>query len=241
MAVVLISISGCGAPLQGTGSLGASGSPTPLQDHELTDAADTALAQAILLGPTGLPSGWRLVGRRDYTVADLSPSPCLANFPGYVAGAVASYSYRYDPKTNYELGHLAVEVRITDSVADAQQQLNLLNSAAATTASATTCWLQGYRTNLANSVGAENVLAGGQILVGKTRVASLPGWTLSASVPYRFANANKIEYLDDIRIQKGQIVARLLFKTCCQPFPYASLEAPAVAAVATRIASASGS
>jgi hypothetical protein len=237
----MVSISACGTPVQGTGSLDGSASATPVEHHALANAADTALAQTILLGASGLPSGWTLVGRRDYTVADLSASPCLANFPGYVAGAVASYSYHLDPKTNYEQGHLAVEVRITDGVADAQQQLNLLNSAAATTASAKACWLDGYRTNLARAVGVENVLAGGLILAGKPRVSSLPGWTLSASVPYRFGNANKIEYLDDIRIQKGRIVVRLLFKTCCQPFPYASQEAPAVEAVAKRIASASTS
>jgi hypothetical protein len=186
-----------------------------------------------------LPAGWTLVDQLDYAVADLPTRFCMTGYPGYVAGTGAGYSYLLDPKTNNEQGHLDADIKVTNSEADAQRQWVMLNSADANTASVNQCYVDGYRSIIAQAVGANSLLPGAQLLPRGTPPGALQGLIVRASVPYRFLNSNKVMYFDDIRVQKGRFVARFLFMTCCKAFNYATDEQPAVDAVAKRLASAS--
>ena len=236
---LLLTMSACGASIQGSISNPTATPSAPIR-HELANPTDTALARTVLLRPSELPAGWTPVGQEDDTAADLTNNRfCVSDYPAYVAGSFIAYSFRLDPKTNYEQGHLAVWIRMTDSDADAQRQLDLLSSPKADTAAANQCWLEGYKTLIAEAVGPDNLLPGPELLPKRTLTSPLSGLILRASVPYRFLNADKVIYFDDIRIQKGRIVARLLFQTCCKPFSYAPDEAPEVEAVAKRMVSAS--
>ena len=84
----------------------------------------------------------------------------------------------------------------------------------------------------------DNLLPGAELLPRATPTVSLQGLTIKASVPFRTAGGDKVMYVDDIRIQKGRIVARLLFMTCCKPFDYKTVEGPFVNAAAKRLESA---
>jgi hypothetical protein len=235
---IVMTLSACGGTIPDTASH-QSASPTPQSRHEPANAKDTALARSLLLRPSELPSGWTLFSQDDYTAADLSTHFCLSHYPGYVAGSSVDYGFHLDPKGQGGQGQLGMDIRITNSEADAQTQLQLLRSPDANTTTAAQCVLEGYQTSIGRSVGFPNLLPGAELLPASTPPGSLPGITMRAKVPYRLFNANKIMYVDDIRIQKGRIVARFFFMTCCEAFDYASDEAPAVDAVARRMAEAS--
>lgn len=240
LLLLIGSLSGCGGTVGGTaGDQNQSATPTAPVRHQPGNAADTALARSALLRPSELPAGWTLVGQVDDTAADLPSNFCLAGFPGYVAASTADYSYHLDPKTNNEQGHLEADIRITNSQADAQRQLVMLNSADANTNSVKQCYVESYRSVIAQAIGADSLLQGAQVLSKAAPPGSLQGLIVRASVPYRFLNSNKVMYFDDIRIQKGRFVAKFLFMTCCQAFDYAIDEQSAVEAAAKRIASAS--
>src|SRR2546428_4819692 len=125
---LLLTMSACGASIQGSISNPTATPSAPIR-HELANPTDTALARTVLLRPSELPAGWTPVGQEDDTAADLTNNRfCVSDYPAYVAGSFIACSFRLDPKTNYEQGHLAAWIRMTDSDADAQRQLDLLSS-----------------------------------------------------------------------------------------------------------------
>lgn len=205
--------------------------------HLLGNALDTALARSILLKPSDLSAGWARLAEDDYSADSLPTQFCLTDFPGYVAGASADYGFNVDPNGKGLAGQLEVDVKITNSEAEAKKQLDRLRSMDSLTGPATQCFLEGYRGLVARAVGLDSLLPGSQLLPRATPAAALQGLTMKASVPYRLGG-DKTMYIDDVRIQKGRIVARLIFVTCCKPFDYATVEGSFVNAVAKRLDSA---
>ena len=184
-----------------------------------------------------MPQGWTLVEQSDYQANELPIDFCVVDFPGYVAGSSSDFRFHVDA-SGKAAGELQVDVRLTNSAADAGKQLERLRSMDALTAPARQCFLEDYRFMAAQDVGLDDLLPGSD-LTRTTASGSLQGQTVKASVPYRSVAGDKTMYIDDIRLQKGRIVARLVFMTCCQPFDYATVEGPLVSATAKRIQSAS--
>jgi hypothetical protein len=190
-----------------------------------------------LLKSSDLPAGWSLIDQNDYTAEQVrTQSSCLTDYPGYVAGASVDFGLSVDPNGRGAVGQLGMDVRITNSASDADKQYVRLQSMDSLTPAARQCELELYRSMVAQAVGLDNLLPGSQLLPRAAPSGPLKGMIFKASVPYKLNGADKVMYLDEIRIQKGRIVARLLFMTCCKAFDYGAVEDPAVQVTTKRIA-----
>jgi hypothetical protein len=202
--------------------------------HTLANASDTALARRVLLSPSEMPASWRFGSQSDYSPDELKTVYCLNGYPGYVAGSSVDYGYKVDPNGRGAEGQLEVDVKLTNSEADANKQLQMLRSAESQTPPGSQCFLDQYRGVVADAVGLDNLLPGSALLPRANTGVALAGLIIRASVPYKL-NGDKVMFIDDVRIQKGRIVARMLFLTCCQPFDYATVEAPLIKGTATHV------
>jgi hypothetical protein len=230
-----------GLLLAGSGGSSLSGSRNTTTEprHALANEADTALSRTMLLRPADVGADWSFIDQSDYKADDLSTqSSCLADYPGYVAGSSVNYGFKVDPNGRGAVGQLGMDVRVTNSDADASKQYERLQSIDSLTAAAGQCFLESYRGIVAQAVGLDNLLPGSELLARGTPSVALKGLIFKASVPYRLNGTGKMMFIDEVRIQRGRIVARLLFMTCCKPFDYATVEGPFVNTVAKRVESA---